>query len=121
MARREGDDVTPNQPLVEVETAKATVEIPSPYAGAIATLHGGAGDAVAVGAPLVTFRVAGAPDEEAKEAPGALRAPVGSSPAATVDPLRRPGRSRPRRPSGSSRRIWAWTSRRSRAAGRAVA
>jgi pyruvate dehydrogenase E2 component (dihydrolipoamide acetyltransferase) len=62
----EGDDVSLNQPLVEVETAKATVEIPSPYAGAIVTLHGGAGDAVAVGAPLVTFRVAGAgPEEEA--------------------------------------------------------
>ena len=65
----EGDDVTLNQPLVEVETAKATVEIPSPYAGAIVTLHGGAGDAVAVGAPLVTFRVAGAPDgDETRDA-----------------------------------------------------
>ena len=67
----EGDDVTLNQPLLEVETAKATVEIPSPYAGAILTLHGGAGDAVAVGAPLVTFRVAGAPvGDDAPDAAG---------------------------------------------------
>jgi 2-oxoisovalerate dehydrogenase E2 component (dihydrolipoyl transacylase) len=51
----EGDEVELNQPLVEVETAKATVEIPSPFAGVIATLHAGAGDAVTVGAPLVTF------------------------------------------------------------------
>lgn len=55
----EGADVELNQPLVEVETAKATVEIPSPFTGTIAKLHAGAGDAVAVGAPLVTFRVFG--------------------------------------------------------------
>ncbi|HYF11779.1 MAG TPA: dihydrolipoamide acetyltransferase family protein, partial [Actinomycetota bacterium] len=55
----EGDDVALNQPLVEVETAKATVEIPSPYAGRVAKLHGGTGDAVPVGAPLVTFEVEG--------------------------------------------------------------
>jgi pyruvate dehydrogenase E2 component (dihydrolipoamide acetyltransferase) len=55
----EGDRVELNQPLVEVETAKATVEIPSPFAGTVTTLHGGAGDSVAVGAPLVTFDVRG--------------------------------------------------------------
>lgn len=57
----EGDDVTLNQPLVEVETAKASVEIPSPVAGRIATLHGDVDGVVAVGAPLVTFEVAGGP------------------------------------------------------------
>jgi pyruvate dehydrogenase E2 component (dihydrolipoamide acetyltransferase) len=57
----EGDEVALNQPIAEVETAKMTVEIPSPFAGVIAKLHSGAGDAVAVGAPLVTFSgVAGA-------------------------------------------------------------
>jgi 2-oxoisovalerate dehydrogenase E2 component (dihydrolipoyl transacylase) len=34
-----GDEVTLNQPIVEVETAKAAVEIPSPYAGVVRTLH----------------------------------------------------------------------------------
>ncbi|HZB78952.1 MAG TPA: dihydrolipoamide acetyltransferase family protein [Actinomycetota bacterium] len=64
----EGDEVELNQPIVEVETAKATVEIPSPIAGVIATLHAGAGDAVAVGARLVTFQVHGdASDEGAIE------------------------------------------------------
>jgi 2-oxoisovalerate dehydrogenase E2 component (dihydrolipoyl transacylase) len=53
----EGDEVELNQPLVEVETAKATVEIPSPYGGTIARLHAVAGDSVPVGAPLVTFGV----------------------------------------------------------------
>ena len=55
----EGDVVALNQPLVEVETAKAAVEIPSPFAGTVATLHGRAGEDVAVGAPLVTFAVDG--------------------------------------------------------------
>jgi 2-oxoisovalerate dehydrogenase E2 component (dihydrolipoyl transacylase) len=54
----EGDSVALNAPLVEVETAKAAVEIPSPFAGQVAALHGAAGDAVPVGAPLVTFEIA---------------------------------------------------------------
>ena len=50
----EGDEVELNQPLVEVETAKAVVEIPSPWAGRVVMLHASAGDAVLVGDPLVT-------------------------------------------------------------------
>jgi 2-oxoisovalerate dehydrogenase E2 component (dihydrolipoyl transacylase) len=56
---REGAQVELNQPLVEVETAKAAVEIPSPFAGVIRVLHGSDGDDIPVGAPLVTFEVAG--------------------------------------------------------------
>lgn len=52
-----GDEVVLNQPLVEVDTAKALVEIPSPFAGIVVKLHAGAGDVVKVGAPLVTFEV----------------------------------------------------------------
>ncbi len=55
----EGDTVELNQPLVEVETAKATVEIPSPFAGVVASLHGAIGSTIPVGAPLVTFGDAG--------------------------------------------------------------
>jgi pyruvate dehydrogenase E2 component (dihydrolipoamide acetyltransferase) len=54
---KEGDPVSLNQPIVEVETAKATVEIPSPFAGTIDRLHGQVGETVNVGAPLVTFDV----------------------------------------------------------------
>jgi pyruvate dehydrogenase E2 component (dihydrolipoamide acetyltransferase) len=57
----EGDEVALNQPLVEVETAKAAVEIPSPFAGRIAALHGARNDDVPVGAPLVTFEVGDGP------------------------------------------------------------
>ena len=55
----EGDAVELNQPFVEIETAKATVEVPAPFAGTISKLHVGAGETVAVGAPLATFEVAG--------------------------------------------------------------
>jgi len=55
----EGDEVTMNQPLVEVETAKAVVEIPSPFAGRVIRLHARAGETLRVGAPLVTIGVDG--------------------------------------------------------------
>jgi 2-oxoisovalerate dehydrogenase E2 component (dihydrolipoyl transacylase) len=53
----QGDVVELNHPLVEVNTAKAVVEIPSPFAGRIVALHGAAGDVVQVGRPLVTMEV----------------------------------------------------------------
>jgi len=54
-----GDAVTLNQTLAEVETAKAVVELPSPYDGTVASLHAQAGETVEVGAPLIAFEVAG--------------------------------------------------------------
>ena len=57
----EGDRVALNQPLVEVETAKAAVEIPSPFAGQIVTLHGSVDADIPVGAPLITFDVEAVP------------------------------------------------------------
>src|SRR4051812_22647554 len=50
-----GDTVTLNQPIVEVETAKAAVEVPSPYAGVVTQLHHTEGEAVDVGVPIITF------------------------------------------------------------------
>jgi 2-oxoisovalerate dehydrogenase E2 component (dihydrolipoyl transacylase) len=52
-----GDEVKLNQPIVEVETAKAAVEIPSPYAGVVSALHHGEGETVDVGSPIITFDV----------------------------------------------------------------
>jgi 2-oxoisovalerate dehydrogenase E2 component (dihydrolipoyl transacylase) len=49
-----GDVVAVDQDVVEVETAKAVVEIPVPFAGRVAELHAGPGDLLAVGAPLIT-------------------------------------------------------------------
>ena len=49
-----GDPVAVDQPVVDVETAKATVEVPSPFAGVVGSLHAAVGDVVAVGAALIT-------------------------------------------------------------------
>ncbi|MFX6119232.1 biotin/lipoyl-containing protein, partial [Acinetobacter baumannii] len=54
-----GDSVALNQTLAEVETAKAVVELPSPYEGTVSTLHADAGETVAVGAPLIAFDIEG--------------------------------------------------------------
>jgi len=64
----EGDTVELNQVLAEVNTAKATVEIPSPWGGVVATLHGSVGDVVKVGSPLVSINVEEAPAEAAEQA-----------------------------------------------------
>jgi 2-oxoisovalerate dehydrogenase E2 component (dihydrolipoyl transacylase) len=50
-----GDTVTLNQPIVEVETAKAAVEVPSPFAGVVVEIHHEAGATVDVGSPIITF------------------------------------------------------------------
>lgn len=50
-----GDDVTVDQPLVEVETAKSAVEVPSPYAGRVTVLHGSSGQSIDVGSPLASI------------------------------------------------------------------
>jgi pyruvate dehydrogenase E2 component (dihydrolipoamide acetyltransferase) len=54
-----GDTVTVNQPLCEVETAKAAVELPSPYAGTVVELLYDAGTMVDVGQPIITIDVSG--------------------------------------------------------------
>jgi len=54
---RVGDPVVVNQVLVEVETAKAAVELPSPFAGVVHELHFAEGTTVDVGQPIITIRV----------------------------------------------------------------
>ena len=49
-----GDVVAVDQTVVEVETAKAVVEVPVPFAGRVTALHGQPGDVLAVGTPLLT-------------------------------------------------------------------
>ncbi|WBL20495.1 dihydrolipoamide acetyltransferase family protein [Citricoccus sp. NR2] len=73
----EGDVVVVDQPIAEVETAKALVEVPCPYAGTVLTLHGAEGDTMEVDAPLITVGDpgddgAGPSTEPATEQPGAL-------------------------------------------------
>lgn len=53
----EGDTVALNQIIAEVETAKAVVELPSPFAGTVTKLHEKPGATVPVGAPIVSIEV----------------------------------------------------------------
>jgi len=55
-----GDSVTIDQPVAEVETAKAVVEVPSPFAGTVAVLHGAEGETLDVGKPLISIDEVGA-------------------------------------------------------------
>ena len=50
-----GDVVEAEQPIVEMETAKAVVEVNAPQSGRVLKLHGETGDVIETGAPLVTF------------------------------------------------------------------
>src|SRR3954452_20242233 len=65
-----GDTVTVNQPLCEVETAKAAVELPSPYAGTVTELLFEAGTVVDVGAPIITIDTGGNAAAEPANEPG---------------------------------------------------
>ncbi|MEV7360750.1 dihydrolipoamide acetyltransferase family protein [Kitasatospora sp. NPDC091276] len=53
-----GEVIAVDQPVVEVETAKAVVEVPCPYGGVVTARYGEEGEEIAVGAPLVTVAVA---------------------------------------------------------------
>src|SRR5262245_55399154 len=83
---REGDVISEDAPLLEVETDKATVEIPSPFSGRVAGIHVQPGQTVKVGHVLVTFD-----DSAAAPAPGRraavaadMQPPAASTPAAGI-------------------------------------
>uniref|UniRef100_A0AAU1LUA1 Dihydrolipoamide acetyltransferase component of pyruvate dehydrogenase complex n=1 Tax=Streptomyces sp. NBC_00148 TaxID=2903626 RepID=A0AAU1LUA1_9ACTN len=69
-----GDVVAVDQPVVEVETAKAMVEVPCPYGGVVTARFGEEGTELPVGAPLLTVAVGSA---EATESRGASGGPSG--------------------------------------------
>jgi 2-oxoisovalerate dehydrogenase E2 component (dihydrolipoyl transacylase) len=95
-----GDTVTINQVLVEIETAKAVVELPSPYAGTVAALLVSEGQTVDVGIPIITIDVpvagetpADAPAETATATAEAAAEPEPQPPAqaaAPAPPARQP-------------------------------
>jgi 2-oxoisovalerate dehydrogenase E2 component (dihydrolipoyl transacylase) len=75
-----GDTVSLNQVIAEVETAKAVVELPSPFAGVITALHEQPGSVVEVGKPIVSFDV----KDDAASGPAA------AAPAEAAPPKREP-------------------------------
>ncbi|SFC99918.1 pyruvate dehydrogenase E2 component (dihydrolipoamide acetyltransferase) [Cupriavidus sp. OV038] len=68
-----GDSVAADEPLLSVETAKAIVEIPSPFSGQVAKLFAQPGDIVHLGAPLVGFEGVGSAQDDAGTVVGAVK------------------------------------------------
>jgi pyruvate dehydrogenase E2 component (dihydrolipoamide acetyltransferase) len=79
-----GDTVVVNQTIVEIETAKAAVELPCPYAGVVAEVFVSEGDTVPVGSPILSITTAGAPASPAAAAP--VAPPAEAPSAAHVSP-----------------------------------
>jgi pyruvate dehydrogenase E2 component (dihydrolipoamide acetyltransferase) len=72
-----GDTVTVDQPVVVVETAKAAVEVPIPFAGTVVELCAPAGSVVAVGAPLIAVASEGSGNVLIGYGTGGAHAPRG--------------------------------------------
>jgi 2-oxoisovalerate dehydrogenase E2 component (dihydrolipoyl transacylase) len=77
---RSGDVVTVDQVVAEVETAKAVVEVPIPFAGVVTELHAAPGTTIAVGQPLITITA------DAEEPSGSVLVGYGTT---TTSPGRR--------------------------------
>jgi pyruvate dehydrogenase E2 component (dihydrolipoamide acetyltransferase) len=73
---KEGDSVKLDAPLVSMETAKAVVEVPSPFTGKLLKQHGVAGDVVVTGAPLAEFELDPKGKQRAENAAGGHHAPA---------------------------------------------
>ncbi|CAM5342848.1 hypothetical protein SMICM304S_06675 [Streptomyces microflavus] len=98
-----GDVVAIDQPVVEVETAKAMVEVPCPYGGVVTARFGEEGSELPVGAPLLTVAV-GATDASSSGSDGAAaEEPSGGSGTRSWGTDRRAGRPAPAHPAGAGR------------------
>jgi 2-oxoisovalerate dehydrogenase E2 component (dihydrolipoyl transacylase) len=91
---QEGDTVETDQPVVEVETAKSLVEVPTPYAGRVAVRHAAEGETLDVGKPLLTVAAlvpeAEAYREEEQAGSGNVLIGYGTSGGAVTSRRRRP-------------------------------
>jgi pyruvate dehydrogenase E2 component (dihydrolipoamide acetyltransferase) len=77
-----GDVVTAEQPLLTLESDKATLEVPAPSAGVVATIVAKVGDKVSMGAPLLTLEAETGAPAAAQPPPKAQVAPPPSAPPA---------------------------------------
>ena len=83
-----GDAVDELQPMAEMETDKALVEVPSPWAGVIKELHGKEGDIITVGSILVSYEPGGSTPAPLPSSPGQKTAdmePTAGEPAAETE------------------------------------
>lgn len=81
-----GDAVGADQPIVEIQTDKAAVDIPSPVAGQVTAILAQEGDLVAVGTVVITFEVQGESQTKAalSPAPAPEARPTAAVPKATA-------------------------------------
>src|SRR5690625_1268968 len=80
-----GDEVQVNQAIVEIETAKSLVELPSPYDGVVVELLFAEGDTVEVGVPIITIGPAGSERiKDGVSSPGAHAAADGAGAGASA-------------------------------------
>ncbi len=85
----EGQEIAEDDPLVEIQTDKATVEVPSPAAGVVTRIHVREGEVVPVGTVLVAI------GGDAEPAPSEPDVSTGQTPAVVSNPpVREPGRHR---------------------------
>lgn len=80
-----GDHVIADQPLLSVETAKAVVEVPSPWSGKIIRLHCKPGDVVKTGAPLADFETEDLEQDRSETVVGKLPSVESTEPAAEIE------------------------------------
>jgi 2-oxoglutarate dehydrogenase E2 component (dihydrolipoamide succinyltransferase) len=90
--KKEGDAVARDEPLLELETDKVTVEVPAPASGAIESISAKAGDTVQVGAILgaIAEGKAGAPSVVAASNPDSAAPKAASKPTAAAAPSPKP-------------------------------
>ena len=119
---REGDQIAANDGVIELETDKAVVEIPCPYAGKVTKVQVSKGQTIKVGQPVLTVEAAKPQAADTKPRPakprpavarGGCEAASGRAPKLRSRKRRRPGR----RPGGWPA-SWALTWRKCRAAAR---
>lgn len=90
---KQGDTIRLDAPLVSMETAKAVVEVPSPYSGTVARLYGGNGDVIVTGAALVDIAIdPSAPQRADAEATGHHHGPPPTKPATGAPAPAAPGK-----------------------------
>ena len=82
-----GDRVEDGQIIVEIETAKAVVELPSPWDGTVARLLAEEGQTIDVGVPIIVVEVGGSADADQDKTDNAERSAV-PAPAAADKPER---------------------------------
>ncbi len=104
-----GDAVQEDQILAEVMTDKATVELTSPVSGVVVALHGEAGQQIAVGGPLVSFKVEG--KGNVAEVPAAAPTPAANAEKTASAPVAAPAAKPAAAPKADAKPVPALTGR----------